>query len=177
MQLAFHRVLQSGLVASESVAQTATEAIVPQVDVKWNYHQADAFDELPAQDPRAIDFRNSLRPWFRHMPWSRIRQKDLRRWLCWAIFSSPLPEDETDLPHADRVALDDVCELIRRRTGTVIQDGSDSECQPLLLTLDPVKVFARPLWWYLFVLAANAVTWRMLSSKYNVRYGTYQGLG
>jgi hypothetical protein len=173
MQLAFHRVLQSGLLHESS---SSSEGAVPAVDEKWNYHQADAFDELKPEDPRAIDFRYSLRCWFRHRPWSDIRQQDLRRWLYWAIFNAPLPQNEDDLPHAHKTALDDVLELIRRRTGCTVKPGSNPQCAPLLLTLDPLNVWARPFLWYLFVSLVNAVTWKHMKSKWNVQYGTFQGL-
>jgi hypothetical protein len=174
MQVAFHRVLQSGLL--QDVIPADEIKAVPTVKKKWTYHQADAFEQLKPDDPRAIDFRNALRPWFRNVPWSTIGQQDLRRWLYWAVFNAVLPDNQDDLSHAHKTAMEDVMELIRRRTGTDVQPGSNPICQPLMLTLDPVNVWSRPLLWYMFVAVVNGIAWKHIQSKWDVRHGKFQGL-
>jgi hypothetical protein len=166
MQLAFHRVLQSGL---------AAEATIPAADEKWSLN-ADAVDELHRDDPRAIDFRNSLRSWFHFKQWSQLRRQELRGWLYWAMFNAPLPANDSDVPHAHHSAIENVLELVRRRTGCEVPEGSDPTCKSLLLTLDPLNVWARPLLWYIFVWAANAVVWWRMTRQWNVQHGRFQGL-
>jgi hypothetical protein len=175
MQTAFQRVLQAGLQSPEPLKPTADDGdTVP--STKSTHEQLDALAELTPDDPRAADFRDSLRAWFRHAPWSALRQREIRRWLYWAVFNAALPDSDAALPHAHKAMLEDVLELLRRRTGVAVPPGSNPACAPLLLTIDPLAVWARPLLWYLFVAAANAVVWWRLRTKWQVQYGRFHGM-
>jgi hypothetical protein len=134
-------------------------------------------EELEADDPRAINFRNSLRPWFNHAPWEHVRVRELRSWLYWCIFNAHHPEDDADVPEHHVETINEAVELIKKCTGCVIEDGpSHPSVKPLLLTLDPVSVNSRPFVWYIFVAAANFWIRTSMSIKYGVQYGSYDGL-
>jgi hypothetical protein len=136
---------------------------------------AEEHPELHATDPRAIEFRNSLRPWFNHAPWSHIRTRELRRWLYWSIFNALHPRDDADMPEAHARALDKAVKLICKRTGTIVEEGSYPGVKPLLLTVDPVTVNSRPLLWYLFVAAGTKYACWLLR-KHGVQFSSYNGI-
>lgn len=130
---------------------------------------------LSRDDPRAVDFRNALRPWFRHAPWSSVGQEDLRAWLYWAVFNGPLPATDA-LPHAHATAMEEVEEMIRNRAGCTLSPGSNTATRPLLLTVDAVNVWARPLFWYLFVASANLYLRKRMEYNWGVKHGVYDGI-
>jgi hypothetical protein len=174
MQTAFQRVLQAGL--QPMSCELSKDGTEDSSNSKSAQRQLDELEELHPDDPRAADFRSSLRAWFSHAPWSRIRQRELRKWLYWAVFNAVLPETDAELPHAHQTMLAEVVELLRRRTGCVVPEGSDPQCKPLLFTLEPLRAWPRPLVWYLFVAAANALVWQRLKRKWHVQHGRFYGM-
>lgn len=167
LQTAFDRVLRAGLADGASASAPPCDGAPA---------TAAPLEELAHDDPRAIDFRNALRPWFRHAPWSEVRRDDLRAWLYWAVFNGPLPEGPDALPHAHAAAMDDVEELIHRRAGCALPAGANPACRPLLLTVDAVNVWARPLAWYLLVAGVNLYLRKRMQYNSGVRHGSYDGL-
>ncbi|TFY78761.1 hypothetical protein EWM64_g5252 [Hericium alpestre] len=126
---------------------------------------------LDAEDPRAVDFRTVLRTW---VPFSHIRKQEMFEWLYWAIFNARLPPLES-LPTSHRAVLRDTLDMIQKRSGTIIPDGSNPAAKPLLLTLDPVVLSWRPLAWYLFVAAGDYLTRLHFWYKYHVQLYSKDG--
>ncbi|KAL5508303.1 hypothetical protein ACEPAH_5922 [Sanghuangporus vaninii] len=170
LQLAFRRVLQSGLIP------------LPEDGGDEEYYSTDrpsspdaVIEGLERDDPRAIDYRDRLRTWFRKVPWSRVRSVQFRQWLCWSTFNAVLPPED-QLPQTHRMLLDEATELMEKRIGCKIPEGSDFSVQPLRLTLDPINVVHRPLAWYIFVKIINAYIRTKYEMKYGLVYGRFRDL-
>lgn len=113
---------------------------------------------------------------FGKVPWSTIHKHELRTWLYWSTFNAPLPPPEYISP-SHRVVLDEAVDLIQKRSGTIIPEGSNPVVKPLLLTLDEVKVTLwRPLAWYAGVGISNWLLKKWYEHKWDVRYGNHNGL-
>ncbi|KAF8639790.1 hypothetical protein AX17_001049 [Amanita inopinata Kibby_2008] len=135
----------------------------------------EAITQLEPTDPRAIDFRNSLRTWFRKVPWSSLRLHEVRKWIFWAIYNSEMPPPE-QLSHVQRAVLDDALEHLQKRTGCKIPQGSNPEYQPMCLTIDPVKIRWRPFSYYILIAFINRYLRTWFRDRYDVKCHSYQGL-
>jgi hypothetical protein len=160
LQTALARLLKSGMadLSEESFDEETLDDDRPG-------SPAESIVLLKKDDLRAIDFRNSMRPWFRGAPWSSLRRQGVYRWLYWSIFNDHMPPPE-QMPAAHQVTIDDALDQLQKRTGHFIPEGEGP--QPLLLTLDPLNVSFRPLWWYLAVATIN----RYLESRLQTNYHT-----
>lgn len=112
---------------------------------------------------------------FRKVPWSRVRRTQFREWLYWSTFNAVLPP-ENELPKSHRMLLDEATELMEKRIGCKIPEGSDPSVHPLRLTLDPVNVARRPLIWYIFGKVINAYIRTRYELKYGLVYGKFRDL-
>ena len=82
----------------------------------------------------------SLTGRFHHAPWTSIRRDNVLEWLAWSCFKIQYDHCKADL---DRVAaLEDIMDMLEARTGTVFEQGYNSEIRSMRLTLDPVNVRA-----------------------------------
>ncbi|KII95108.1 hypothetical protein PLICRDRAFT_120922 [Plicaturopsis crispa FD-325 SS-3] len=170
LQNAYSRVLKAGL------AQLPEDGFDEEtLDVDRPGSPAEEIEQLRADDPRAIDFRTVLRTWFGGAPWSHLRRTEVRAWLYWSIFNAPLPLND-DLQHAHRVVLNDALDLLQKRSGTIIPDGSNPSVKPMLMTLDKVKVSWRPFGFYVFVAVLNMVLKIYYTRFCGFRLGCYNGL-
>ncbi|OSX60266.1 hypothetical protein POSPLADRAFT_1182745 [Postia placenta MAD-698-R-SB12] len=170
LQGAFTRVLRAGL------ANLPEDGFDEEMlDVERPGSPAEDIITLQYDDPRAVDFRNTLRTWFGKVPWSAVHKHEMYTWLYWSIYNASYTSFEA-LPPVHQKALQEVCQLIERRSGTTIPEGSNPTVKPLLLTLDPVSVVWRPLVWYLAVEISNFFVRRRLVRDWNVKFGTYHGL-
>lgn len=131
--------------------------------------------QLDFHDPRAKDFREYMSTWFRKKTWSHIRAHEMRQWLYWCTFNAHIPSD-SEIPPAHRAALDEGMSMIQKRAGALIKHGSNPECRPLLLTLDPVTIHPRPLTFYASVWVANKWIKGSLLREFGVKYGKCGGL-
>ncbi|KAL0576920.1 hypothetical protein V5O48_005066 [Marasmius crinis-equi] len=149
LQIAFARVLKAGLaqLPEEGFDEETTACPRPG-------SPAEEIVQLEAHDPRAIDFRDTLRTWFGRVPWSSITLHEVRQWLFWSMFNRDLPPPET-LPEAHRVAMDDALTLLQKRLGKEIPEGRSPHIKPLRLTLDPVNIYSRPFTFYALVALVN----------------------
>ena len=144
--------------------------------------------QLEHDDPRAIDFRNCVRTWFVNyqihsmsrqliepfrrfgkVPWSHIHTKDAEAWLHWCMFSTSLPPDR-EMSSVKRTLLSDAVKSLEMRSGKALAIGSNPAVKPLLLTLDPVNVCARPLLLYLVVKAATMCFRNWCTRQFGSRY-------
>uniref|UniRef100_A0A0W0FJY6 AB hydrolase-1 domain-containing protein n=1 Tax=Moniliophthora roreri TaxID=221103 RepID=A0A0W0FJY6_MONRR len=173
LQVAFTRVLKAGLasLSPDEYDEESTDAPRPG-------SPEEEIVQLEPDDPRAVDFRNSLRTWFGRAPWSSITLHPIRQWLYWSMFNQDLPPYET-LSHAHRAAMEDALDQLQKRLGKRVpgasSNGDSSHIKPLRLTIDKVNVMWRPFLFYCFVAATNLY----LKTKYSgwgFRYGNYGGL-
>ncbi|KAH7921825.1 hypothetical protein BV22DRAFT_1197913 [Leucogyrophana mollusca] len=170
VQAAFTRVLKSGLASlpEDGFDEESLDADRPG-------SPAESIVTLQPSDPRAIDFRNCMRTWFRKAPWSSIRAQEVYAWLYWDIYNAALPPLES-LPRSHRVALDEALDLLQKRSGSVISPGSNADVSPIRLTLDNVNVHWRPFFWYVFVASSNWALKKWLVHSWGARFGSYNGL-
>jgi hypothetical protein len=111
---------------------------------------------------------------FGKIPWSKVRKQEVEAWIYWSIFNAPLPPPK-EIPHARRVIVDEVFEMIQQRTGSQIPEGT-SGVPPLLLTVDPVNVTARPFLWYAIVATTIWLLRRRLRARHSVHFENFNGL-
>lgn len=130
--------------------------------------------QLERDDPRAVDFRDSLRTWFGKCAWSAISLHSIRTWLYWTIFADDLPA-LVDLPPVRRIFLDQVVEALEKRVGCKIPDVSGG-VTPFRLTLDTVNVIPRPLWWYAVIALINGTIRKWFEVFHDVRLQEQNGL-
>ncbi|KAF8897609.1 hypothetical protein BD779DRAFT_1432396 [Infundibulicybe gibba] len=136
---------------------------------------AEPIVQLDHDDPRAVDFRNSLRTWFCKVPWSSVRLHEIRKWLYWSIFNTELPPLDK-LPSAHRVVLDEALDLLQKRSGSIITDGSNPAIQPMRLTIDHVNIHWRPLTFYVIIGCLNRGLRKLYEVKWKARYSSHDGL-
>lgn len=168
LQAAFRRVLQSGLA-------DLPEYGYDEEDVGRPGSPEEDIIALERNDPRAADFRNYLRTWFGKVPWSYIRRHEMFAWIHWSIFNAPFTSFDV-LPPARQKVLLEVLQLIEKRAGASIPEGSNPKAKPLLLTLDPVSVTLRPFIWYAGVALSNYYQRRHYETQWNATVSTYKGL-
>lgn len=168
LQAAFRRVLQSGLA-------DLPEYGYDEEDVGRPGSPEEDIIALERNDPRAVDFRNYLRTWFGKVPWSHIRRNEMFAWLHWSIFNAPFTSFDA-LPFSRQKVLLDVLQMIEKRAGAPIPEGSNPNAKPLLLTLDPISVSWRPFIWYAGVALSNFYQRRQYESKWNATVATYKGM-
>ncbi|GBE79707.1 hypothetical protein SCP_0209080 [Sparassis crispa] len=169
LRSAFKRMLRAGLVSLPEVGCNHEPSKLAKSTI------SDDFIHLRYDDPRAVDFRNYLRTWFGKVPWSSIRRHEFYAWLYWSIFNARFTSfDQVPEPH--QLALRDVLHMIELRSGSTIPEGSNPAAKPILLTLDPVCVYSRPLVWYAGVMVCNLLSRVYLMTQWDVTFGTYNGL-
>ena len=96
-------------------------------------------------------------------------------WLYWSLFYEHIPEFDAIPPKHLKVLLD-CLDLIEKRTGTTIPEGSNPNAQPRLLTLDPVSVWWRPLIYYLLVALSDFILKQLLIHVGGMTLGTRHGI-
>jgi len=96
-------------------------------------------------------------------------------WLYWSIFYEHLPDFDKIPPTQLKVLLD-CLDLIERRTGTTLPEGSNPNAHPNLLTLDPVRIWWRPLIYYLLVALGDFVVKQLLIHVWGMTLATRHGL-
>ncbi|TFK29412.1 hypothetical protein FA15DRAFT_752858 [Coprinopsis marcescibilis] len=135
----------------------------------------DEVSHLAYDDPRAVDFRNSLRNWFRKVPWSSVKLEEVRKWLYWCIYNSKYQTYE-HLPDAHREAIDSTVDQLEKRMGCTIPPGRNHDIRPLCQTLDPVPIYNRPLVFYALIKTINLTLQKYYETKWNARLGSYEDL-
>ncbi|KZW04256.1 hypothetical protein EXIGLDRAFT_709620 [Exidia glandulosa HHB12029] len=161
------RVLEAGMVSASSSGdeKAATVAVDPMA----------IFEPLAADDPRAVDFRDRLRTWFRGIPWSAIHQHEMYAWLYWATFGEHFTGLD-DIPDGHRAALQDALQLLQYRIGRTLPEGSNPAGRPYLLKLDAISVWGRPFVYYAFIASVNHLIRRHFSRKHGARVGRFRQL-
>lgn len=135
----------------------------------------EAIIQLESHDPRAIDFRHSLRTWFCKAPWSTIKLRDVEKWLYWSMFNSELPPPE-EVPHVHREIVAEALELLQKRLGCKLEEGENRHIRPMRLTIDRVNILWRPLTFYAIVRIVNLGIQNLYKTKWSARYASFDGL-
>lgn len=169
-QASFIRVLKSGLadLTEESYDEESLDDARPG-------SPAETIVQLKADDPRAVDFRERMRAWFRRSTWSSVKKRDAYAYLYWVFYNSEIPPLEF-LTGQQRAVLDDALSRVEKRAGKTIPDEPSVGVQPVRLTIDEVNVNWRPLTWYVMALGGNWMLRHWLVSSYGARFGCYNGL-
>jgi len=168
IQLAYRRLLKTGL--AQLPADGDDEETLPS-DRPGS--PAEAITQLERHDPRAIDFRHCLRTWFLNVPWSSIRRHEIMTWLYWAMFNAHMP---SELSTTEKTALEHALDLLERRLGCKVLDGSNPSVTPMRLTVDAIGVTWRPFSFYALVAFANWVVLQVYSRWYGVKHCASHGL-
>lgn len=169
-QASFIRVLKSGLadLIEESYDEESLDDARPG-------SPAETIVQLNADDPRAVDFRERMRAWFRRSTWSSVKKRDVYAYLYWVFYNSEMPPLEF-LTGRQRAVLDEALSRVEKRAGKTIPDEPSVGVQPVRLTIDEVNVNWRPLTWYVMALGGNWMLRHWLVSSYGARFGCYNGL-
>lgn len=109
------------------------------------------------------------------MPWSHIHKQEMYAWLYWSIFNAHLPPHDC-IPASHQKVLHDALEMIEKRSGMTIPDGSNPAAVPLLLTLDPVNIAWRPFGWYVLIALGNVVMKHWFIARWDMRRGVRDGV-
>ncbi|PFH52793.1 hypothetical protein AMATHDRAFT_1836 [Amanita thiersii Skay4041] len=168
IQIAFKRLLKTGLASLPDDGGDEES-----LDILRPASPDESITQLEPNDPRAIDFRNSLRTWFRGATWSSIRLREMHQWLYWSIYNAEMPDT---LSHAQRLVLNDALNHLQKRTGTEILEGSNPQSQPMRLTIDPVKIHWRPLTYYILLTILNRFLRGWFTTRYKAMYDFYDGI-
>lgn len=166
----FNRILHVGLYDKQRPG-TPPENYNGDTDLKVQDIPALAFD-----DPRAVDFRNSLRTWFSRSSWRAISRTHLLSWLSWSMFNTSLES----ITEEQRALVDKALLMMERRAGARLPDTAHNsasndnvgEVKTLRLTLDPISVSSRPLLAYVLVNIAGVVCRTWFKWKYDARCET-----
>lgn len=136
---------------------------------------AETITQLERHDPRAIDFRHSLRTWFMKVPFSTITMREMHQWLYWAMYNADLPCPE-EVPEIHRAALDEAIALLEKRMGAKFEHKESSGATPMRLTIDRTNILWRPLWFYTIVSILNWCLQKFYIHKWGIQYGTSNGV-
>lgn len=77
------------------------------------------------------------------------------------------------MPTTHKHAIEDAVELIEKRSGSKIPEGSNQAVTPMLLTIDDVHISFRPLLWYTFVAFCHAFVHKFLEHHWGVEFGLH----
>jgi len=84
--------------------------------------------------------------------------------------------DFDKIPPTRLDALLDCLDLLEKRSGTKIPEGSNPSAQPRLPTLDPVSIRWRPLIYYLFVALSDFIMKQLFIRVWGMTLGSRHGL-
>ena len=136
---------------------------------------AESIIQLDRHDPRAIDFRRCFRTWFCKVPWSSIKLVETQKWLYWAMYNTELPPLES-LPDSQWTALEEALELLQRRLGCRLDEGSNPKIMPMRITIDKTSIMWRPLTFYAIVCLVNYALRHLYKTWWDLHYGHFNGI-
>ncbi|KAF5344126.1 hypothetical protein D9758_008873 [Tetrapyrgos nigripes] len=149
LQDAFGRVLKAGL------ANFSEEFDEETLNDSRPGSPEETIVQLEAHDHRAIEFRDTIRTWFGGVQWPAVRKQEVP---------------------SHRTVLDDIMELLEKRLGQQIPEGSCPHAKPLRLSVDQVNVFSRPFYLYAAVAVANFYLKHWYWKQRQFQYGSHDGL-
>ncbi|KAG6873773.1 hypothetical protein C0995_011592 [Termitomyces sp. Mi166 len=167
IQAAFKRLLKSGLVdlPADGGDEESQRPGSPEEDIV----------QLELNDPRAIDFRNALRPWFGNATWSSIKLHQVRQWVFWSIYNADMPPYES-LTASQQDVMAGALDLLQKRCGCIFEEGSNPSVKTMRMTLDRANVILRPFTFYLSIFLTNLSLRKWFQYAWSVRFDHYNGL-
>lgn len=159
----------------EFVVRAVTSGVIQGSDeLSENFVRHDDTSKLPVvkealsyDDPRAKAFREEMAGWFLGVKPENITRTDVQEWLAWSFFGKYFHEIEEDKfeQQGKLEFINEAVALFEARRGMAFP--AEVELTPeearrkhvILLTLDPVRVIARPLLIYVGAAAlSRAIT-------------------
>ena len=144
-------------------------------------HGSVSLDEPGVQRIRLIrhpNFDPRLR--FGRVPFSQITLLDAQTWLSWSCCGLSYEQVRAD-PEKSRL-IDTGVQLLQARTGWKFPQGigktggvgtsskeKDANVRLMRLTMDPVRVWPRPLWWYAALWAGDVLAMRYIYRRFGLR--------
>jgi len=169
LQVAYTRLLKTGLANLSEDGRDSESFITPRPG-----SPDETIEQLERHDPRAIDFRNSIRTWFCKAPWSSIKLLEMQKWLYFSMFNADLPTIE-EIPEAHKSALTNVLELLQKRVGCKIEQGSNPDIVPMRIGIDDMGIRLRPLSFYVLAASLNWALRNLYSFWWNVHHASFEG--
>ena len=80
------------------------------------------------------------------------------------------------MPTTHKHAIEEAVQLIEKRSGSKIPEGSNPAVTPMLLTLDDVHISFRPFVWYIFVAAGHFFAHKYLEHHWGAEFGIREGV-
>ena len=77
------------------------------------------------------------------------------------------------MPAVHRNAIEEAVELIEKRSGSKMPEGSNPAVTPMLLTLDVVHISFRPFLWYIFIAAGHLLVHKFLEHIWGVEFDVH----
>ena len=77
------------------------------------------------------------------------------------------------MPTTHRHTIDEGVELIEKRSGCKIPEGSNPAVTPMLLTVDDVHILFRPFLWYALIAICHIFVHRFLEHHWGVEFGRH----
>ncbi|KNZ81507.1 hypothetical protein J132_00473 [Termitomyces sp. J132] len=166
IQAAFKRLLKSGLTPPTNGGDEGSHRPgSPEEDIV----------QLEFDDPRAIDFRNALRPWFGNATWSSIKLHQVHQWLYWSIYNADMPSYES-LTASQQAVMAGALNLLQKRCGCIFEEGSNPSVEIMRMTLDRANVILRPFTFYLAIFLTNLSLKKWFQYAWSVRFDHHNGL-
>jgi len=132
-------------------------------------------EQLERHDPRAIDFRNSIRTWFCKAPWSSIKLLELQKWLYWAMFHADLPILE-EMSESHKAIFGEGIARLQRRLGCKVEEGTNPSITLMRLSLDHMGIQWRPFSFYFLVCSTNLILRRLYQAWWGVQFRHFDGV-
>ena len=165
LRVAFARMLKAGLANPPE-----NEAVT-----KRPGSPAEAIEHLERHDPRAIDFRNTIRTWFCKAPWSSIKLLEMQKWLYWAMFHTDLPKQE-EISESHKAIFAEGIAQLQNRLGCKVDEGSDPNIIPMRLSLDRMGIQWRPFSFYFLICSSNLILRKLYQVYWGVQYSHFDGI-
>jgi hypothetical protein len=77
------------------------------------------------------------------------------------------------MPATHRHAIEEGVELIEKRSGSKIPEGSNPAVTPMLLTIDDVHISFRPFLWYIFVALGHFLAHKFFEHHWDVKFDVH----
>ena len=77
------------------------------------------------------------------------------------------------MPATHKHAIEEAVELIEKRSGSKIPEGSNPAVTPMMLTLDDIHISFRPFLWYIFVAIGHVLAHKFLEHHWGVKFDVH----
>ena len=91
------------------------------------------------------------------------------------MYNTELPPLES-LPDNQWTALEEALELLQKRLGCRIEEGSNPKIVPMRITIDKTTIMWRPLTYYVIVCLVNYVLRQLYKTWWDLQFGHSNGI-